>query len=247
NDALIDAVEKSDLTAVLSALTGGADPNARKRVTLACFVYEGSKWTTPLFSRTPTEKPVGAFTTLNEATLGESALGLAILQDNAALVRLLLDHGADPTLPVEWKIIRGRTVWTLAIWNNIIQRGTWDIHYKFGSALELALGEGIAMDPMGESRIESLGATSRELWINKPGFVMLLDPGSKTTKEETFRTVQFIPNLQILDILLRHNQVRVTPTLQTLIASCANHPELLRKLHEATNRGTHQQQTGRRV
>ncbi|KAJ3301793.1 hypothetical protein HDU93_006799, partial [Gonapodya sp. JEL0774] len=235
NPALFKAVESSNLAEVRTALAAGADPNARKKVSISCFVFEGSKWSTSLFSKTPTEKPVGSYTMLNATTHGESALAMAIMQGNVELVRLLLDNGADPTLPIEWKIIRGRNVWTQSVWQNVIQRGTWDITYTFGSALELAIGEGVASDPMGQTRIESMGSTSRELWINKKGFFVLhSNPGAGPSDEKSFQTIEFTPDLRILDLLLQHTDVHVTPTLRPLITSCANHPDLLRKLQHST-------------
>ncbi|KXS16872.1 hypothetical protein M427DRAFT_30973 [Gonapodya prolifera JEL478] len=240
NDAcakLIEAIEAGDTRMAAAAISAGADPNTRKRFILGCIVHEGSKWTTSFFgSGGPKEKPVGGFAPRNVQAVGESALAVAILRNNPQLVQLLLDNGADPNLPIEWKIIRGRAVWSEPIWNTVVEgAGTWDTLYHFGSALELAIGEGVTRDPHGETRLEAKG-TARELWINMPGILnMMSDPGTHGANKDkpTFKAIDFTPNLEIVDILLRHG-ARVTPAVRPALEKVAQNRDLLRKLEVVT-------------
>ncbi|KAJ3334687.1 hypothetical protein HDU93_007443 [Gonapodya sp. JEL0774] len=225
-DKLIKAVEADDFLAATTALAEGADPNTRKKVSIVCSIFENSKWSnSSIGGRSPT--PVGGFVGRSRWALGESALAVAILQNNARMVRLLLDHGADPELPIEWRIIRGRTVWTAPIWNRVIETGNWDLAYYFPSALELALGEGAAMDMMGDIKVECKEDTVLELWTNLPGSVYLSDPGTKDGDQTTYSVVEFSPNLEIIEMLLALG-VHVSPDIEPALRRCAR--QLLGKL-----------------
>ncbi|KAJ3329903.1 hypothetical protein HDU93_000717, partial [Gonapodya sp. JEL0774] len=201
---LLEAVEANDFAAVKAAIANGGDPNARKRISLGCMVYDGSKWSTGFFGGAPKEKPVGKFLARNTGAVGESALAVAILRSNARMVHFLLENGADPNLPVEWKIIRGRAVWSIPVWQSVIESGSWDLTYRFENALNLAIGEGTARDPQGVSRIECLGSTSRELWVNQRSPVILSDPGTRSGEKPTYNTIEFTPDLEIVDLLLKY-------------------------------------------
>ncbi|KXS10356.1 hypothetical protein M427DRAFT_74325 [Gonapodya prolifera JEL478] len=231
NDAsakLIDAIEAGDARTAQAAIAEGADPNSRKSQILGCIVYEGSKWSSSFLGfggGGPKEKPVGGFAPRNAQAKGESALAVAILRNNPHIVQILLDSGADLNIPIEWKIIRGRAVWSEPIWNSVVHgaTATWDMTYHFGSALELAIGEGLTRDPHGETRIEAR-ATPRELWINMPGILNIMsDPGTRgggSKEKPTFKSIDLVPNLEIVDILLRHC-VRVTPAIRPALEKLA--------------------------
>ncbi|KAJ3338639.1 hypothetical protein HDU93_009272 [Gonapodya sp. JEL0774] len=113
---LIEAVESENTQEVRRLLHLGANPCARKTVSLQRRV------------RTPEQQIIHTRTFLSE-----SALMLAIVNDFADVVALLLDHGADPNAEQSW-IVGGfcndQTLKTTLGWSR----------YTFSSALALAVG-----------------------------------------------------------------------------------------------------------
>ncbi|KXS09119.1 hypothetical protein M427DRAFT_39486, partial [Gonapodya prolifera JEL478] len=121
NARLVEAAEQTDVEALKNALADGADPNARKMVTLKVTLSDGQE--------------------VEDAQPMESALCLAIRNgatDPRAilLVQELLEAGADPNAIVEWKASNFFDKWTPKEW---FGRFRWLTIYRFSSALEFAL------------------------------------------------------------------------------------------------------------
>ncbi|KXS16782.1 hypothetical protein M427DRAFT_55119 [Gonapodya prolifera JEL478] len=199
---LINSVESGDANGVAVALRLGANPNVRKRVILGVKVYNKAVRRKSWFNGDEQEKGFGSSETHHKAVLGESALVQAMIRNDVAVVDTLLQAGANVNAEVEWKIIKSRPVWTKEVWRKV-QEGSWDVSYKFESALEFALGVGWAFDREGHvSGVMTLNLRKLgDLWINVSGaMVKLKDP----VANETLRTVRVKKNPAIVRLLLEH-------------------------------------------
>ncbi|KXS12869.1 hypothetical protein M427DRAFT_389939 [Gonapodya prolifera JEL478] len=177
-EKLIEAVEKRRLDLLRSALAAGADPNARKRITLTV--------------------SVPGFGTRSETVFGESALVLAVLYAQDALVQELLDAGANVHAEVEWRVPNWESEWTMALWN----RTRWILHYRCDSLLDLALGSPVLASPFRnvEDDYTILGEARGKLALNKDGgHVHIRTPSSQS---EAHDTGNFVPTVGVVRLLL---------------------------------------------
>ncbi|KAJ3329902.1 hypothetical protein HDU93_000716 [Gonapodya sp. JEL0774] len=239
---LISAVESRDPVAVRRALDLGANANARKVCTLACEVHAGSKIVGKGFLGTKPddygqEKGTGAVEHLTSMAAGESALAVAILRDSIDSVRHLLAAGANPNVPIEWRIIRGRQVWTKQTWSKVVESGEWDLSYHFANHLELALGVGTGTDHLGSFPLDYLaGATPTDpaqVWCTPLGAALVLsDPGPK---DSTYESVAFVPNIEIVEALVAGG-AKVTQEAREAVQKCLNDPRRLKTLEVAEER-----------
>ncbi|KXS20584.1 hypothetical protein M427DRAFT_52178 [Gonapodya prolifera JEL478] len=226
---LLTSCELGDVQGVRRALAGDADVNCRKRVALGCRVFSEAKATKELFRRETREKGSGPSEIRVATSSCESALGLAVLADSLAIVQLLLEAGADPNLPVEWRIIRGRAVWTDETWREIVMKG-WDLTFTFRNALELCLAEGVVTDYTGAPVTAAQVALNNfQIARNKPGALVKLD--NPTQPQETFDQCDLIPNLNMVSLLLQYG-VRPTKRSRAALLRFNNDPQLIQLLEE---------------
>ncbi|KXS09136.1 hypothetical protein M427DRAFT_39499 [Gonapodya prolifera JEL478] len=122
---LISAIDRNDAQRVRSLLASGADPNARKVLHLSALVQpEPPSFSQPETDPEPEPEPQShshshshsqakahahahagrGIRTMRDVAYGESALACAILANNAVIVQILLEAGADPNMPVKWPI-----------------------------------------------------------------------------------------------------------------------------------------------
>ncbi|KAJ3339829.1 hypothetical protein HDU93_007714 [Gonapodya sp. JEL0774] len=133
SSALIEAIESSDAALVRKALSLGADPNSRKRITIVAQLAQerddnGESAVEIVREREQREDSIE----------GESCLACAIVTGNAEIVELLLKAGSDINAKIEWKIPDfSATFWTSGDWEE-----RWRQAFTYTSALHLALTEG---------------------------------------------------------------------------------------------------------
>ncbi|KXS21220.1 hypothetical protein M427DRAFT_313812 [Gonapodya prolifera JEL478] len=157
NHLLILAAESHNLAALLAALAKGANPNARKRVQLTATVSHPKR--TPLLPQLASRHAASFFSrssasahdthhaqqqlsseVLVDALPAESALALAIRSKNVDVISTLLDHGADPTLPISWQVPSSHPLWTPTLWQS--SRWSPPDTLLFPSALSFSLARG---------------------------------------------------------------------------------------------------------
>ncbi|KAJ3337565.1 hypothetical protein HDU93_000856 [Gonapodya sp. JEL0774] len=155
---LIQGTEEQSLRLMQLAIKDGADPQARKRVTL--------------------QVKLGMFGRKKEVIWAESALAIAIREGKPDLVGFLLEAGADPNLPIDWKISHASPSWREEDWDR-----RWSHNPSFPSALDLALFSGtLPFNPHG-SRV-SLISPERDI--------------------DTHMEVTLQPSLEVVATLLKH-------------------------------------------
>ncbi|KAJ3322340.1 hypothetical protein HDU93_003120, partial [Gonapodya sp. JEL0774] len=180
---LIDAAEGGDAAHVRRLLADGANPNARKKVTLT--VTKSGH----LFAR-------------SETVLGESALALAVIYGHEDVVRALLSGGADhpATSTCEWRISNHCSPWTSDDWS----KHRWIGTYSFPSTLSLALG-GPGTLTWWNGGVGDATSSDGGLYINlKGGLVELEDP---KTRSDTCIWARIRPSLAIVQLLLDHGAI----------------------------------------
>ncbi|KXS12975.1 hypothetical protein M427DRAFT_71726 [Gonapodya prolifera JEL478] len=133
DDSLLEAVEARSLWGVRSALEGGADPNARKSVTLTMTLNNGE--------------------TRHDTRQAESVLALAIEQGLVEIVQAILEKGGNPHLPISWPIanwIVWDVKWRAETWDQDRWRDHDHHRVQFPDALSFALAAGPTdMNPSG--------------------------------------------------------------------------------------------------
>ncbi|KAJ3335161.1 hypothetical protein HDU93_006323 [Gonapodya sp. JEL0774] len=176
---LIAAVEANSLALVRKALTEGADPNARKRITLTTKIKEGG--------------------TKTDSVLGECALVLAVIHGSAYIVASLIQAGADPCRPVEWKISTWSSSWDLNEWNNTC----WLRTYTYPSTLALALTRGGKVTTYNGRVSTDWGPDTEKgkVQMNKKGGDVRLDnPASHAARLDE---MTYTPRIEVVAVLLR--------------------------------------------
>ncbi|KAJ3338765.1 hypothetical protein HDU93_009078 [Gonapodya sp. JEL0774] len=216
---LIDAVDQGDAAIVRQMIAGGGNPNARKTVTLSCNVLVARK------SRGKIKVKKGMFRQEEEerfeevreqwvdSTLGETALALAIISGNQEVAEVLLEAGADPNLPVEWKNADTATSWNKERW----EKSRWVRTYLVDSHLLLAIGRGArVIDYDGSPSTFTQLAEMGKLRVNfKGGSVTVENP---TTWKEAYAEAMVGNRPNIVALLLQYG-ARVTEDAIRLAAS----------------------------
>ncbi|KXS13902.1 hypothetical protein M427DRAFT_359489 [Gonapodya prolifera JEL478] len=131
SNSLIEAIEAGDLDLVCGILASGADPNARKTVTITCTVWQSIKHG----SWGRADVGMGNFESRVDSRQCESALALAIHSKNLAIVQALIRYGADMHAPIEWALPGFYEIWDEKAWFR-----RWRFVYSFPDALSLAAG-----------------------------------------------------------------------------------------------------------
>ncbi|KXS13752.1 hypothetical protein M427DRAFT_71138 [Gonapodya prolifera JEL478] len=180
---LIVAIESGrDADVVRQLILAGADPNTHKHVTLSAkvaFPWGGHEWKT-------------------DAVVGESALALAILHSDVAIVRTLLEHGASLTDTISWKIADcGTRVWTAHEWT----RERWHYTVSFHSALSLALAHGGKWTRCDRATGPCPDEAGYVAVNRRGGSVVLTHPQTQDCVRSVF-TLK--PNPEIINLLLAH-------------------------------------------
>ncbi|KAJ3342534.1 hypothetical protein HDU93_001920 [Gonapodya sp. JEL0774] len=201
NLLLLEAAEIGDVEGLEAALKAGAEPYARKVVTLRCLVFEEMKRSKKLLSDEVVLKGVGRSENRYLTWNAESALALAIIFNHTDCVATLLQGRADPNLPVSWSVVRGRPIWVQDEWNQL-SVGQYDLTYRFDSALALALGWGDSFERDGTS-VQIIGEEERQgqLVLNKRGAVIRL--ATPTNVQETVQLAKLSPNPDIVALLIK--------------------------------------------
>ncbi|KAJ3329811.1 hypothetical protein HDU93_000778, partial [Gonapodya sp. JEL0774] len=190
--ALIDAVENSDIEGVNKALRDGADPNARKRVTLTCDTKAGR---------------------LTDTISAESAIVRAVVTGRADVVEALLVAGA---------VVNGGALeWVLPPWTGNWQgqsKDWWDSYrwyYKiaFPSVLSFALGRG-GKSTENYANFSSWNQSDTDkgiIRLNKRGGDVILQ--NPKDENQAFEKITLEPRPEVIAVLLKHgaaitNEVR---------------------------------------
>ncbi|KAJ3334426.1 hypothetical protein HDU93_007975 [Gonapodya sp. JEL0774] len=182
---LIAAVEANSLALVKKALAEGADPNARKKVVLSAKLdYKETK---------------------TDTIWAESALAIAVMKASVDVVAALVQAGADPGRPVQWRISRYGSSWSSNAWNE----SPWYLTFSWPSALALALTrEGKAVSykmkefPTDTQNGSQMDIGAGKVWTNKPGGVVHLDTPSDF--KNPWVEVTYAPRLDVVAVLLQH-------------------------------------------
>ncbi|KXS10953.1 hypothetical protein M427DRAFT_158650 [Gonapodya prolifera JEL478] len=205
NRLLIDAIEMGNTPLVKRLLAEGADPNARKKVTLVCDVRIGRRplgkvkvKSSKLFGDVYEDRFENIVEQKTDTILGETALAVAIFSGRMDIIHILLDAGADPNMPVEWQNANTVPAWSPARWNDT----RWVRTYTAESPLLLAVGRCIKVtDFDGESSAWAALAEKGKLRVNKMGGeVRLLNPEAWT---QAYRECELFPRIDIVEALLR--------------------------------------------
>ncbi|KAJ3338764.1 hypothetical protein HDU93_009077 [Gonapodya sp. JEL0774] len=204
--ALIDAIETSNLTLVKKALAEGADPNARKKITLVCDVRSGRRplgkvkvRTSLLRGEVYEERFENTYETRTDTVPGESVLALAIFTGHLDIIAALIEMGASVNAPIEWPNANTVPAWSPDRWNDT----RWVRTYRAESALHLAVGRAIrVLDYDGTASAWNTLAEKGKLRVNKMGGeVRLVNPESW---EQAYRELDMLPRLKVIALLLRH-------------------------------------------
>ncbi|KXS20791.1 hypothetical protein M427DRAFT_27884 [Gonapodya prolifera JEL478] len=188
---LIAGCEEGRLDVVGEALQYGADPKARKQVTIRVRVAAAktmrrrSIFGLKDYKEEPQETRV-------DTRMGESAIALAIRSYAASkgvVVRKLLEAGCNPNDPIEWSIPGYRERWTEDDWHT--RRWNERETFRYPSALDLAL-------TAGEWNFNKFGA---HVTTNNP-----------SSPEDVCDGYYLTPNLQIVEVLLEHG-ARITDSV----------------------------------
>ncbi|KXS09477.1 kinase-like protein [Gonapodya prolifera JEL478] len=181
--SLIIAIEGDDIASVKSLLQSGADASKRKRVTLSCRLIMGI--------------------TKKETIEAESALAIAIMRGNPHIVAALLDAGADPGIPVQWRLAATCGTWEKLppqLWD----RMKWGYTCTFPTALSLAVCRGISMLDDNKNVYTAginAAATDGTLFTNKKGADVAIQ--NPTSNDDRQQDVNIVPNIYIVARLLR--------------------------------------------
>ncbi|KAJ3335737.1 hypothetical protein HDU93_004583 [Gonapodya sp. JEL0774] len=189
---LFTAVEEGDLNLVKAHLKDGANADCRKVVSLEVTYYKR-------FVGRNLSDIGGSSTneTRNETILGESALAIAIRDKRHDVLRELLDSGADPSLPIEWKTPNYFDPWQQRDWEG---PSRWLSTNRYPSALDFAV------------------ATSFAKPFNiKGAHVIYINPSKNDRLSEKYK---LSPDLEIVRILLQHG----SPVTDTSIAAARRLP-----------------------
>ncbi|KAJ3341470.1 hypothetical protein HDU93_004871 [Gonapodya sp. JEL0774] len=177
---LIEAVENGQAPRVRQLLADGANPNARKRVTLTCRIGSETK---------------------TDTAECESALALGILHANEDIVNALLEGGADANGVCGWKIADSWPLWTADRWS----RRRWLRTILFSSALTLAVARG-GKETWCSGDTGDLPNSDNQLGISlKGGDMQIWDPNKR--KDTCISPFTLHPSLPIVKLLLSHGAV----------------------------------------
>ncbi|KAJ3334608.1 hypothetical protein HDU93_007651, partial [Gonapodya sp. JEL0774] len=194
--ALIDAVENSDLDGVTKALRDGADPNARKRVTLTCDIQAG-RFTDTISAESAIVRAV----VTGRADVVEALLVAGAVVNGAALEWVLPNHAANSAWPGQKK-----DYWDSSRWR-------WKI--TFPSVLSFALGRGGKstnnQSPTDDSGWNQSDTDKGIIRLNKRGSDVILQ--NPKDENQAFEKITLEPRLEIIAVLLKHgaaitNEVR---------------------------------------
>ncbi|KAJ3338678.1 hypothetical protein HDU93_009162 [Gonapodya sp. JEL0774] len=196
NVLLIEAVENGQAQRVRQLLSEGANPNARKRVTLTCKIGRETE---------------------TDSVECESALALGILHAHEEVVKALLDGGADPNGACEWKTSNCSNWMGLLnadSWTDLSKR--WVGSYLFPSPLTLAVARGGKWMNWDGSTSNPAPDSDNKLAINlKGGSVQLRQP--RVYQDACISPFALQPSLPILQVLLSHG---AAVTQRELDAAC---------------------------
>ncbi|KAJ3338553.1 hypothetical protein HDU93_009401 [Gonapodya sp. JEL0774] len=210
---LIEAVESGNLEQVWSCLQEGANPNARKKVTVRigrkAHLAIGTLRRT--FSGGPFPKSDASTKSFDAE--GESALAIAIRDQRLEIARALLDKGADSNIPIEWKIAR-TAQWDKVSVEAIDENAVWNQDGEpFPSALSFACAEGIKFfnRPGAEVRLDNpsdLKAVCLQFNLTpRPDIVeLLISKGAKISAADlrTAAELKTAPSQAIKDLLEKY-------------------------------------------
>ncbi|KAJ3338655.1 hypothetical protein HDU93_009288 [Gonapodya sp. JEL0774] len=229
---LIDAVETGNRVACGRVLGEGADPNARKKVTVNV--------------RLPVRRLVswggGSSVQIESDTrFGESALCIAMRDGREDIVRVLLQNDEiDPNAPIEWRIVDSSAKWTREQWD--AHKG-WaaDLEHRlhFDSALDFALHSGpLPFNPRGghisfnnPSPTDNLSAI--HTLAPSVGIVTLLLQHGAQVSEKTVEAASNLSDASFLDLLRRHLQSPLKPSAGRRPVSIYEQPAALTARVEA--------------
>ncbi|KAJ3311280.1 hypothetical protein HDU93_005297, partial [Gonapodya sp. JEL0774] len=182
---LIAAVEANSLALVRKALAEGADPNARKKVVLSAKLDKKE--------------------TKTDTISAESALAIAVMKTSVDVVAALVQAGADPVRPVEWKISHLSPAWESSTWN----QSPWYLTFTWPSTLALAL---TCKGKVVNHRMKvcssdtycswTMDIEKGKLWTNKTGGEVHLD--SPSTFDSSWAEITYAPRLEVVAVLLQH-------------------------------------------
>ncbi|KXS15402.1 hypothetical protein M427DRAFT_56759 [Gonapodya prolifera JEL478] len=213
-DLLFDACEEGNLNLVLKQLKLGADPNARKRVTLKVNVEIEKRTFQPVVLPNGTRLLPKEERT--DTVYGESLLAIAICMGRTDIARALLEAGADPNREIDWHIADCWEVFTQDQWTR-----RWRFNYRFPSALAFALARGrrVAFNSIGgeEGRPpspEQPSTSEARVWVNKKGSHVILERPTRWAhvREECLLD----PSIDMARALLHHGAEVSTTVVNTI-------------------------------
>ncbi|KXS09622.1 hypothetical protein M427DRAFT_63820 [Gonapodya prolifera JEL478] len=208
NAMLIDAVETGNRVACGRVLGEGADPNARKKVTVNVRLPIRRLW------------GEGGVQIESDTRFGESALCIAIRDGREDIVRVLLQNDEiEPNAPIEWRIVDSAVKWTRELWD--AKKG-WaadpDRKLRFESALDFALFSGSRpFNPRGghiffdNPQPTDVLSDVRSLTPSIGVVTLLLQHGAHVS-EKSVDAASSLSDPAFLDLLRRHLQDPLKPT-----------------------------------
>ncbi|KXS09108.1 hypothetical protein M427DRAFT_251265 [Gonapodya prolifera JEL478] len=203
---LVEAVEKGRAVEVRRLIDAGANPDARKQMTMGALVVTGKrlvrvKVRSNLFREDDFEEKFEEVVEAKSDTVDcESALTIAILHGHVDCVAALLEMGAKVDGPADWKfgnVGPETTAWSSDSW----EKERWSGTVSFPSPLCLAVGRGGKVQWWNGDIVVSPDNSGKVPTNPRGGRVALNSP----TKMDDIRIMlKLSPRPEIVQLLLSH-------------------------------------------